>query len=131
MGPEDNLFLKTFFQNVVDSPLSPQDERYIPLYEDPSLVGFDPVEMLARAIAWAPGESVQLLSGFRGTGKSTELRRLQNRLQDEGNIVLLCDMEEAPQPIDAGRRERLFARHIRGVQRLRNAAESLVRSAAT
>ena len=64
MSPEDNLFLKTFFQNVIDSPLSPQDERYIPLYEDPLLVGFDPVEMLARAIAWAPGESVQLLSGF-------------------------------------------------------------------
>ena len=94
MSPEDNLFLKTFFQNVIDSPLSPQDERYIPLYEDPSLVGFDPVEMLARAIAWAPGESVQLLSGFRGTGKSTELRRLQHRLQDEGTIVLLCDLEE-------------------------------------
>lgn len=94
MTPDDNLFLKTFFQRVIDSPLSPQDERYIPLYEDPSLVGLDPVDMLARAISWAPGESVQLLSGFRGTGKSTELRRLMQRLVDEHNIVLLCDMEE-------------------------------------
>lgn len=94
MTPDDTLFLKNFFQKVIDSPLSPQDERYIPLYEDPALVGLDPVDMLARAISWAPGESVQLLSGFRGTGKSTELRRLKQRLEDEHNIVLLCDMEE-------------------------------------
>ena len=94
MTPDDDLFLKTFFQKIIDSPLSPQDERYVPLHEDPWLVGIDPVDMLARAISWAPGESVQLLSGFRGTGKSTELRRLQQRLVDEHNIVLLCDMEE-------------------------------------
>ena len=38
MTPDDNLFLKTFFQKVIDSPLSPQDERYVPLHEDPSRV---------------------------------------------------------------------------------------------
>ncbi len=37
---------------------------------------------------------VQLLSGFRGTGKSTELRRLKDQLQASGYLVVLCDIED-------------------------------------
>ena len=94
MSPEERIFLRNFFQQLMDQPLSPRDERYIPLYDDPELVSDDPVELLARAIEWTPGESVQLLSGFRGTGKSTELRRLQQRLESAGYIVFLCDIED-------------------------------------
>jgi len=54
----------------------------------------DPVKLLARAIEWTPGETVQLFSGFRGTGKSTELRRLRKHLKDEGYLVVLCDMQD-------------------------------------
>ena len=94
MNQQDNAFLRDFFRQVTDTPLSPDDKRYISLYEDHSLAGVDPVEALARGVLWTPGQSVQLLSGFRGTGKSTELRRLKKLLEDEHNIVLLCDMEE-------------------------------------
>lgn len=51
---------------------------------------------MERNIKWSENESITLLSGFRGNGKSTELRRLRNLLQDEQNpkyTVLLCDVE--------------------------------------
>ncbi len=94
MTPEERNFLRDFFRAVMDQPLSPEDKRYVPLYDDSELVTDDPVELLARAIEWTPGESVQLLSGFRGTGKSTELRRLQKRLAEAGYMVFLCDIED-------------------------------------
>ena len=94
MAQEMRLFLKDFFRQVTDQPLGPDDERYIPLYDDPEITGDDPVQLMARAIEWTPGESVQLLSGFRGAGKSTELRRLQGQLEQEGYTVFACDIGE-------------------------------------
>ena len=94
MTLDDRAFLRTFFQQTNDQPLTPDDPRYVPLYENPDIAGFDPVESLARTIEWTSGESVQLLSGFRGTGKSTELRRLTKRLEESNYIVLLCDIED-------------------------------------
>lgn len=96
MVESDREFLKTFFQQLADSPLDPaSDKRYVPLYgQGPEDIGEDPVELLARAIEWLPGESVQLLSGFRGTGKSTELRRLRDHLRGKGYYVALLDMAE-------------------------------------
>ncbi|MEM6796431.1 MAG: hypothetical protein AAF725_20840 [Acidobacteriota bacterium] len=91
---KDPDFLRTFFRELQSEPLEPGDEHYVPLYEDPDLVDVDPVDPLARGIEWTPGESVQLLSGFRGTGKSTELRRLRKRLQDAGFLVALIDIED-------------------------------------
>jgi len=85
---EDRAFLKAFFQGVVDRPLEPDDPRYVDLYQAPALLQADPVELLATAIEFSPGESVQLLSGFRGTGKSTELKRLVARLLREGFKVI-------------------------------------------
>ena len=93
MTPEDRIFLKMFFQNLVNQPLDPSDKRYVPLYGDPELVEEDPVQRLAHAIEWT-SESVQLLSGYRGTGKSTELRRLKTRLDESGYLVFLCDVED-------------------------------------
>ena len=93
MTPDDRIFLKRFFQNLSEQSLDPEDERYVPLYEDPELADEDPVELLAYAIEWT-SESVQLFSGYRGTGKSTELRRLKARLEKSGYLVFLCDVED-------------------------------------
>ena len=93
MTPEDRIFLKMFFQNLMNQSLDPTDERYVPLYGDPELVEDDPIQRLAHAIEWT-SESVQLLSGYRGTGKSTELRRLKARLDESGYLVFLCDIED-------------------------------------
>ena len=96
MMPDDLIFLKEFFAQVSDQALDPADKRYVPLYDDPGLAGDDPVELLARAIEWTP-ESVQLFSGYRGTGKSTELKRLKKRLEEQPDskyLVFLCDVED-------------------------------------
>ena len=94
MTPDERNFLRDFFRQVSDQPIHPDDPRYIPLYEYPEMAGDDPVELMARAIEWTPGESVQLLSGYRGTGKSTELMRLAQRLEESGFLVFRCDIED-------------------------------------
>ena len=93
MAPDDRNFLKRFFQNLLDESLDPTDERYVPLNENPDLADVDPVDLLANAIEWT-AESVQLFSGYRGTGKSTELKRLKARLEESGYLVFLCDIED-------------------------------------
>ena len=93
MTPDDRIFLKRFFQNLRDQSLDPSDERYVPLYGNPELVEEDPVQRLFHAIEWT-SESVQLFSGYRGTGKSTELKRLKARLEESRYLVFLCDVED-------------------------------------
>jgi hypothetical protein len=93
----DQIFLRNFFRAVTDRPIEFNDGEpptYIRLYDSPALVPHDPVEMLARPIEYALGSSVQLFSGFRGSGKSTELRRLRQRLSEKGYKVVLCDIED-------------------------------------
>ena len=94
MTPNDRIFLRDFFRQLSDQPIGPEDPRYIHLYDDSELTGADPVELMARAIEWTPGQSVQLLSGYRGTGKSSELKRLEQHLRDNGYLVIRCDIEE-------------------------------------
>ncbi|MCX4243708.1 hypothetical protein [Paraliomyxa miuraensis] len=83
-------FLREFYNALADRPLEPDSDFYEPLYEGTET---DPVEHLATTIEWRRLGSVQLFSGFRGTGKSTELRRLRRRLIDNGAKVGLCPME--------------------------------------
>ena len=90
MTPDNRTFLKKFFQSLSEQSLNPSDERYVPLYEK---ADEDPVELLAYAIEWT-SESVQLLSGYQGTGKSTELKRLKARLEESGYLVFLCDVQD-------------------------------------
>ena len=92
MTPQDNQFLKEFFNAVSNRPLEPDDERYVSLY-DGALADADPVQQLAQAVEWST-ESVRLFSGYRGAGKSTELRRLKRQLEGSGHLVFLCDMED-------------------------------------
>jgi hypothetical protein len=66
MDTEDEIFLRDFFRAVADRPLEPDEDAYIPIYENESAMGSDPVKLLARGIAWTRGHSVQLLSGYRG-----------------------------------------------------------------
>ena len=48
MKPEDDQFLKEFFNAVADRPLDPDDELY-----DEALTDADPVQQLARAVEWS------------------------------------------------------------------------------
>jgi len=94
MSPGDQVFLRNFFQALHYRPLDPEDPQYVPIYEDDRLASDDPVQLMAQAVQWTTGQSVQLLSGFRGTGKSTELRRLRKVLRQAGYRVVLLDIED-------------------------------------
>jgi hypothetical protein len=99
MTPEEQRFLRDFFRSLGDRPLDPDDPAYVGLYEDPALDLEDPVDLLSRSIEWSPSNtSAQLLSGFRGAGKSTELRRLRRDLTNAGYLVLLFDVGDYLSP---------------------------------
>jgi hypothetical protein len=85
LTPEELNFLQVVFQNSQDKPLEPGDPRYEPLYE--KLGERDPVQQLARSIRFSESESRQFFSGFRGAGKSTELKRLKKVLEEQGYVV--------------------------------------------
>jgi hypothetical protein len=87
---ETEQFLKRVYQNLAeDEPLQPGDPRYEPVYEQPGC--YDPIQQLERRIKFAKTESVTYFSGFRGSGKTTELFRLRRRLESAGYVVLYAD----------------------------------------
>jgi hypothetical protein len=72
----------------VDAALDPSDPLYNQLYEplydnDPD----DPIRLIRRNIVLSKIESLNFLSGFRGSGKTTELYRLRKKLQDDNYFV--------------------------------------------
>lgn len=91
LAPDVLKQLKEFYNRLKDEPLEPDDPFYEPdlqkLHE-----GSDAIDALRQRIAWSEAASVHLLSGQRGNGKSTELRRLRSLLRREGCEVFLCDM---------------------------------------
>lgn len=98
LSKSDELFLKSMFQRLHEGPLQaevPADrEFYVPVYERLAQAGepdADPVTQLARQITYSQSESVQFFSGFKGSGKTTELLRLKQRLGQEGYIVLYAN----------------------------------------
>ncbi|HGG58431.1 MAG TPA: hypothetical protein ENK26_00750 [Gammaproteobacteria bacterium] len=91
-----NAELKRFHGSIQGAhalPLEPGDPRYVEiLQQNPAS---DPILHLAQRILFAESESLNLLTGFRGNGKSTELRRLKGILEDSGNItVILVNMAD-------------------------------------
>ena len=89
---DDWQFLKTLYQRLDDRPLQPGDALYERIYEHPGCD--DPVAALERRIKFADTESVSLFSGFSGSGKTTELFRLRERLENTGITVLYADARD-------------------------------------
>ncbi|MCB9676594.1 MAG: hypothetical protein H6737_15870 [Alphaproteobacteria bacterium] len=85
---------RTFFQALRDRPLDlevPDDEAlYEPLHEGVD----DPVVRLLDTIDFSVGESVQLVAGFRGTGKTTEFSRLEKMLWNQDYLVIRVDLDD-------------------------------------
>jgi hypothetical protein len=86
--------LKDVFNTANPIPLQSGDPRYV----DCTAVrgNEDAVTLLFNAINWSdqPATS-QLFTGHRGCGKSTELFRLQKRLEDAGYAVIYFGADEA------------------------------------
>ncbi len=88
--PADLAKLKQWIE-VCDPnlPLVAGDKRYFDFAAN--LRGFDQMSLLKDPILLGLPSSCQLFSGFRGTGKSTELQRLKRDLEQDGFVVLLID----------------------------------------
>src|SRR6185437_8776713 len=71
-----------------------QGQFYVPIYDHPMLKPQDVVSTLKDGIEFSVGRSVQILSGFRGSGKTSELLRLQAELRRDGVGVVLLDIED-------------------------------------
>jgi hypothetical protein len=101
LGQPDRSFLKQIYRDLADEPLPPDSRFYEPVYE---VLGLDdPVQQISTLIDFDGVESIRLFSGFRGSGKTTELLRLQRRLETQGYFVLYADALKyvnAAEPID-------------------------------
>jgi len=85
--------LSQLAKSLEDVPVGPDDKRYYPFHESPGEPrGFDVAHILRTAIDLDPnGGSCQLFSGFRGSGKSTELLRLRAELEADNYKVILVE----------------------------------------
>ncbi len=89
LGKDDLDFLRAMHRKLADVPLHPDDPLREPIHE--VLDDADPVQLMQREVEFNDVESLQLFSGFRGAGKSTELLRLKRDLEAQGYLVLYAD----------------------------------------
>jgi energy-coupling factor transporter ATP-binding protein EcfA2 len=88
---EQRELLKKLFNNLEDRPLEPNHPFYYPFLEQ---TDDDPIAELAGRISFSQSQSVNLFTGQRGSGKSTEFRRLRKMLIEDDCEVFLLDMRE-------------------------------------
>lgn len=89
---------KQIYRALDDKALNPEDERYIPVYK--LLECQDPIARLKEHIDLTEVESTQFFSGFRGSGKTTELFRLRQELEEENYLVIYADALKYINPAD-------------------------------
>jgi len=81
--------LQRAYQKLDDKPLEPDSPLYQPVYQNSG--SSDPVVLMQKRIKFSPVDSLQMFSGFRGSGKTTELFRLKKSLEELGYVVLYGD----------------------------------------
>lgn len=94
LSAETRNELKTLYNALSDRVLTPDDPVYVPEINAVGQSGADPVIEIATEIDWQEGGGVCLFTGQRGTGKSTELRRLQVELESIGVVAFYADLSE-------------------------------------
>jgi hypothetical protein len=97
----DRDLLRRIYRDLADEALSPESPFYEPVFDVLGLE--DPVETMSTLIDFDGLESIRLFSGFRGSGKTTQLRRLQQVMERQGYFVLYADALEyvnAAEPIE-------------------------------
>ncbi len=92
----DREYRAQFYVAVDQRQAADQRQRryYVPIYDRSELSHYDIVATLRDAIEFTPTESVHLLSGFRGSGKTSELMRLKDQLTEVGYRVVYMDIED-------------------------------------
>jgi hypothetical protein len=86
----DEELLQYAYNNLnPEIALKPGDDRYEHIYDRPECP--DPIHKISKRIKLSGVESTTFFSGFRGSGKTTELFRLKKSLEDSGYFVLYAD----------------------------------------
>lgn len=95
---------RKLYAACTDEPLAPEDPRNVDFdHRSEPVRGVPWVERLAGPIELSLKPTRQLITGLPGSGKSTELRRLEVHLRGIGILVARVDAEDAfdlTQPID-------------------------------
>lgn len=91
LAPSTREDLKKLYNSLADRVLEPGDPVYVAQVNQD---GADAVEEIATEVDWQQGGGVCLFTGQRGTGKSTELKRLKKRLEKLGAVVFYADLAE-------------------------------------
>jgi energy-coupling factor transporter ATP-binding protein EcfA2 len=91
--------LKLYNDLEPNKPLETHSKLYVPIYkayQDDTAGYIEPILSLQTRIEFNKpvGESIHYFSGFRGSGKSTELKQLIGLLKDAGYVVLYSDANE-------------------------------------
>lgn len=90
MTKDQKELVKLVYRNFGDRPLEPGEQFYVPIYQaNPNTS--EPIERMQSKIEFAEGRSMQFFSGFRGAGKTTELKRLQKSLEAKGYLVVFAN----------------------------------------
>ena len=90
LSPADDDVLASCYRNLQEKPIEPGHPFYVEIWEHSD---YDPVRRLRKHIVWSEVESLQLFSGFSGSGKSTQLLRLQQDLTAEGYLVVYANAD--------------------------------------
>ena len=101
LNPSHSASLKQLYANLADEALRPGSPFYEPVYQRLGLE--DPVQQISTLIDFDGVQSIRLFSGFRGSGKTTELLRLQCLLEERDYFVLYADALDyvnAAEPIE-------------------------------
>ena len=94
MSDARRTFQRTFFRALADRPLDLMNPDHAALYEPIHESDDDPVVRLHDTIDFSAEESVQIVAGFRGTGKTTEFSRLEKMLWESDYFVVRVDLDE-------------------------------------
>ena len=92
LTPSTRDELKALYNALADRVLEPGDPVYVAQVNHSGTA--DAIEEIATEIDWQDGGGVCLFTGQRGTGKSTELKRLRLRLEQLGAVVFYVDLSE-------------------------------------
>lgn len=90
LSQEDEDVLATCYRHLQERPIEPGHAFYVEIWEHSD---HDPIQRLRKHILWTEVESLQLFSGFNGSGKTTQLRRLKQELEERGYLVVYADAE--------------------------------------
>ena len=101
MADTDREYRKAFYRalNVHQGARMLSEEEferyYVPIYDQPAgPAGPDLVKEMTTAVDFTTGGSVQLLAGYRGAGKTTELLRLCRVLDRDAYVPVYWDVED-------------------------------------